>query len=505
MILSTCVLFVIGSLPLLRSYEFFGRFDALNHLGLLNEMLAGGSANTTIYPGSHLLATTIVRITGLSPRVALLLLVPVFLLLFSLGIYSIATHWGVSTLGRGIAGVVPLTLPFVISVRLPKLQPLPTVAALLMFPLLLYLFFHGLHSRRRFTACLLIVAIAHVIYHPQHSLVFVLGILLGNVIVFLSSGNERTLKPRFTLPAFVGAVLMAWLYTKPVFWGAFMNVVESVQSDTGVVEGATPSGESLATVGGSLVEVGAKVFAPKVFLLVALLTLCIYLYVRLDTGRSPSNRELYTLAFVGAVGVFVPLFAVGFARSQMFRYIGAGMIFLSILFILYSSERDVPQYQPGMRGMVALLLLLSTVAALPIAYKSPYVYQPGEHVTAGEFDGYEFTFENRHERPLRSLGSGVDRYRNALYGGSPPPQARATDAENVPPVGLQVLNRSVGDARGTFVLTEYTKVQSLQLYPEIGYTEEDFAYLETGPGIHKLYSNGGTNVYSSRRSRAISG
>lgn len=501
MVLTTGIVVTIGALPLLRSYWYFGRFDALNHLGLVKEMLAGVSANTTIYPATHLLAAVIVRLTGLSPNVALMLLTPVFLLLFTVGLYAIASHWGSSSLGTAVTGLVPLAIPFVISVRLPKLQSLPTVTALLLFPLLLYLLFHSLQSRHRYTVCLLVVASAHVLYHPQHALVLVLGMFLGNLAVLVSSKNEPTLRPRFSLPVFIGTLLAGWLYTKPSFWGAFMNVVAGVESDTGVIEGATPSGTSLADAGGSLFEVGAKVFVSKVLLLLGLLVLALYLYTRLEEDRWPSNKELYAASFLGTTGLFVPLFAVGFARSQMFRYIGAGVIFAVILFTMYNSERNLARYHPGVRHALVALLLLSAITALPAAYKSPYVYQPGEHVTQGEFDGYAFAFEHRHERPLQALGTSPDRYRTALYGGSPPATAEDAEMDEVVPIGANVTDRNVDDTDGTFVVTAYTRTQYTELYTALGYSPRDFSYLESGPGIHKLYSNGGTAVYTNRDSR----
>jgi len=499
LVLSTSTVVVIGTLPLLRSYQFFGRFDALNHLGKLHDVLAGVSANTTIYPAIHLLSAVIVRVTGLSPEVALLVTTPVFVLLFALGLYSIVLHWGVSSLGKAVTGIVPLTLPFLISVRLPSLQPLPTVAALLMFPLLLYLLFNGLQARRRFTICFLVIAASHVFYHPQHALVLALGIFLGNLIVMLSPLGDSSVRPRFGFSVFIGTLLGAWLYLKPGFWGAVQTVLSGIESDTGVVEGASPSGENLETVGGSLVEIGIKVFGPKLALLLGLVVLSSYLFVRLDGERRPSNKELYLGGLLLAAGLFVPLFAVAFARSQMFRYVGTGMIFIAVLLSVYNSERVVPRYHPGVRHLVAVLLLVSALTTLPIAYQSPYVYQPGDHVTEGEFDGYEFVFENQHSRPLRTFGTDQDRYRNALYGRAWPAQAREANVEGITPTRSYVTNRTIDEANGTFLLTEYTRARWLRLYPELGYSEADFEYVESAPEIHKLYANGGTAVYAGRR------
>lgn len=502
--LGTSTVVFLASLPLLRSYWFFGRFDALNHLGKVQDMLVGVSANTTIYPGIHLLSAVITRVTGLPPKVALLLTVPVFVLLFALGLYSLAICWGPPSLGKAVAGVVPLTMPFVIVVRLPKLQPLPTVVALLLFPLLLYLLFNALQARRRFTICLLIVAVAHIFYHPQHALVLTLGIFLGNIFLLVTPNRTPSLNPRFGIAAFVATILIAWLYVKPAFWGAFENVLVGIDSGTGVVEGATPTGDSLQAVGGSLVEVGLKVFGPKMLLIATLVILSLYLFTRLrGEERLPSDRGLYTVAFMLAAGLFVPVFAVGFARSQMFRYVGAGLIFVTILLLIYSSERTFPEYTPRIRNAVAVLLFLSAVTAVPALYKSPYVYQPGEHVTQGEFEGYGFVFENDHEQPIRTFGTNPDRYRRALYGRSIPDQAREANTE-AKPTSSYVLNRTIEEADGTFLLTEYKREENLRLYPKLGYTETDFEYLQSGPGIHKLYANGGTTVYSSwNKSREV--
>lgn len=495
--LSTATVVAIAALPLLRSYHYFGRFDALNHLGTVRSMLSGVSANTTIYPATHLLSAVIVRVTGLSPEVALLLVTPVFVLLFALGLYCIAIQGGASSLGRAAAGFVPLTMPFVISVRLPKFQPLPTVLALLMFPLLLYLLFNTLRARRRLTVCFLVLAASQIFYHPQHALVLALGILLGNLVVLLSPFAETRLRPRLSLVGFVGAILAGWLYLKPSFWGAVRNVLEAVGSDTGVVEGATPAGDSLSEVGGSVVGVAVTILGPKLLLIAGLLTLALCLFARLSDERSPSDEELYTIGFVLSAGLFIPPFAVGYARSQMFRYIGAGLIFVSILLIVYTSGRDLPNYRPGIRHAVAALLLLSAVTALPAAYKSPYVYQPTDHVPETEFEGYEFAFENRHESPLRTFGGNPSRYRRALYGRDWPEPADGTGTE-APPLQRYISNRTVDEAHGTVVLTAYAQAKYVRLYPELGFSEEHFRYLESGADIHKLYSNGGVTVYKGR-------
>lgn len=496
LVLSTGVVLTITSAPLLRSYEFFGRFDGLNHLGLVKDMLADVSATTTIYPATHLLSATIVRITGLSASDALMMATPIFMLLFVCGFYSIATRWGTSPVGKAVITLVPMTIPFIIPVRLPKLQPAPTNLALMMFPVLLYLLFNSLRSRRRFTICLLILASSHVLYHPQWALVLAVGIFIGNAFIFIMSDNTNIARPRFGLPVYVGVLITAWLYTKPSFWGAVENVLVGLQSDTGVVEGATPSGTSLSAVGGSLFEVGLKTFASKLLLIAVLIMFGIYTYVKLNNDRALSKREIYVFGFIFTVLPFAPIFAVSVARSQMFRYVGATVLFTVIFLAIYNSERTVPNDPLRLHHVAVILLFLSAVTMLPIAYKSPYVYQPTDHVTQGDLDGHEFVFTHEHERPLRALGTTPDRYRNALFGSFPPQEAQGGAEINMP-LGINITERNLDETNGTFLVTEYTRKQYIELYPEIPYFEEDFSYLETGPGINKLYTNGGMRVYSS--------
>lgn len=489
---------VISGLPTLRSYYFFGRFDALNHLGTVKDLLAGVSVTETIYPAMHLLTTGLVSVTGLPPRVVLRSLPPVFVLLFALGYSALASRWSAGGVGNTLGGLVAVQLPFLVVVRLPKIQPLPTVFGLLFFPLLLYVLFASLAGARRFTLCLLLLLSAFAFYHPQHALLLALGMCVGNAALWWI-GDRSAIGPRFAPPAYTVVLLTVWLTTKPEFRGAVGWVLGGVQSETGVVEGATPSGTGLAEVGGSLPEIAAKVLGPKVMLLGGLAAVALYAYRALDDRTRPPARTAYALSFAVAAGVFVPPFALTSARSQMFRYVAAGTVFALVGLILYVGRWDRRAYSFDVRHVIAVVLVLTAVTSLPIMFKSGYVYQPNDHVPEREVDGYRFVFENGHAEPIRTISAAPFRYRNALYG-----KERSTDMERLNHrfsglLGANVTNRDLATTSGTFVVTEYSRARYVDLYGGLGYDSGDFEYVDRGPGVDKVYANGGTAVYVGSR------
>jgi len=492
---------LITAIPFFRSYVFFGRFDTLNHLGIIRDFLAGVSANTVIYPALHLLSSTTVLVTGLAPEKVLIGILPVFVLLYALGMYCIADRWEKNRWALAVGSLVPLSVPFVIVVRLPKLLPIPTVTAILLFPFLLYLFFAGLSFNRRFLIVLLIAATAHVLYHPQHALLFAVGAIIGSVVVRILYRREPVLRIGFMLPTYVAVFLTFWISSKPGFAGALTGVYEGLQSDTGVVEGATPSGTSLAAVGGSLIEVGIKVFVSRTILILCGCVIALYLYARYRHRLKPSHKQSYVLGFSAGALLFIPIFATSVARSQMFRYVGLLMLFLLISVIIYLSDDKLADLSGTDRSVlnyvIAIAVFLSFVTALPTTYKSPYVYQPSEQVTEATFEGYEYTFEQHFTRPVLTIENSPDRYRNALYGKylssqqlRGPPKYPSTGT-----VGPRMNNRTFHNVTGTLIVPAYARIQNRDMYKGVDYSRADFQYLEMSAGISKVYSNGGTTVY----------
>lgn len=168
----------IAGLPYLRGYYYFGRFDPLNQLSSVFEVLSGDI--NTMYPGLHLFSGIITKISMLEPRQSLLLLTAIYVLCFILLAPLVTRRLSNDSKIFATAAIFAFLLLPVVGIRIPRIEPTPAFAALCLLPLSFYILHRYLTiDRWEYQVLALILFPAIIILHPQQALV-----LIGTLVTF---------------------------------------------------------------------------------------------------------------------------------------------------------------------------------------------------------------------------------------------------------------------------------------------------------------------------------
>jgi hypothetical protein len=137
--------------------------------------------------------------------------------------------------------------------------------------------------------------------------------------------------------------------------------------------------------------------------------------------------------------------------------------------------------------------------SLVVVYPSPYIYHPTGHVPESQFEGYETAFETQDDEvPYLHLRSIPWRYSDAIHGEA------AFDRPDYYG-GLWQTELPDGFADGELpaqydephylVVTERDRINETTIFEGLRFDDEDFAYLESEPGIDRVQSSQGLDRY----------
>ncbi|WP_313696279.1 hypothetical protein [Halorarum halobium] len=529
-LLAGATVLALVTMPLLRGYYFYGSGDALSHLGWARELASGTLTPVNLlYPGVHSTAVFVAAVTGLSVRVALMLVTIVcYTLVFLLFVPLCVRLLDDSRLAVTLGVLSALLLAPVNGVSVHPFAH-PTSQAILFFPFVLYLVLR--YSTRplrasadaavrrgaagdRVTAVGILLALASsavVLVHPQQALNVVLffGAIALVQVLYRARTTDHPITAHRPLYAQTGVLAVAFLLWAPRFervQGAIVATITSIVfegSSAGTV--VASKGTSLVAVGGSLPSLFVKLFLPGVVLSL----LAGGLIVALIAGRLREERTDVTSLLVYVAAALVPLFGlfllflVASAGDQYFRYQGFIMVPVTILAAV-GLARAVRAYGGGRVGtdtrVVLVVLFLVMVPVGAAAYhSSPYTYQPNDQVTETRIDGFAEAFEHREEgTPFVGIRGGPRRYVDAEYG-----TQRATTTLDFPGYregingtsfrGQGYLDRF--EDQGYLIVNDADYEREVRLYDGFRYDAASFRALETTPGVNRIRANDGLRQY----------
>ncbi|WP_232702080.1 hypothetical protein [Halobacterium wangiae] len=527
------------SLPIIRGYEFYGRGDALSHLGWAREIAAGtlDPANL-LYPGIHTMTIFVQSVAGVPiTRANLYVVLLVFPLLFLLFV-----PLSVRLLGGGSRALAIglLAAALFIPVNNVSVHPNahPATQGIFFFSFVLYLLLAYTvdpSSERQTTdqrtavadggrrsswwrdpesgvtgagVLLATASVAIVLVHPQQAVNVTLAFL---AITFVQLGYRRR-KPdhpiaahrAITIPTLVlVAAVLAWAPRFDRVTGTIVALIGGLFR-TGATTGevVTQKSASLTTVGGSLPTLFVKLFLPA--LVFSLLATWLILVALRRLAEAPSLNSLVAYIAVGLVplfGIFL-LMVIVQSGDQYFRYVGFIMVPVTVLGAaalsrwlngLGGSSRPV--------GAVALVVLMLVLLPVGVAatHPSPHIYQPNSQVTESEFSGFESTFEHRQEEvAFTGVRGGPRRFVDFHYG-----TERAMNTLDFPgyrsPLGEQIfVKANYSDAFEEpryMAVTESTYEREVTLYDGFRYPERSFEALEATPSVNRVRSSDGFDLY----------
>ncbi|WP_226022958.1 hypothetical protein [Halomicrobium salinisoli] len=420
------------------------------------------------------------------------------------------------------AVVLCLAYPGIISIQMPKLQPIPNVLTMFILPIAI-LSVVILEERRdiRYGVILTVFAGVLTLYHPQHSLVFIAFLTtwsIGNILFNCHlSSRVPSSSTLFLIVVLSGVILLFWLSSKYGFAGAIASIITGLtQTETAVSEVST-RGSALQSVGGSLVGIFLRVFPLKMIVSIASIIFVLGSLRNIVT-QEPSIKDrqtslLYLSLLPGIVLGFI--FFLQGTIGQFFRFAGVALMFgiIATGLVVGQVGRFLKQ-RVGRRvavGLVGVILVLAVISSIPIIYKSPYVYQPSEQVTEKRLSGYGWVFESRPEEGpgIASIDTSVYRMRNIHYGkqdstremrqnprilASLSDERTSAEFPAFVPYHFSDEGFHSGDREKAYIVKSgYGTKQHLRLYDGFRFDESDMSYLDTHSA--EVYGNGGTSVY----------
>jgi len=513
----------IVSTPLIRGYHYMGTTDSLSHLGTTRDINQGAfDLVASRYPAVHTLGSMVADVTATELEHSLMIIVVVFILCFfifiPLVIRALTNDSRLAYIGL-FSGLLLLPLNHLS----PSTYIHPTSQAIMFAPVILFSFIFVYKQRAHsYSLLFMLVSTMFVMLHLQQAANFVAffgAIAALQTGYWLLSGYRSPAgrKPIYSLVFVFGLLFWLWVQRIDAFWTAIADTIAIPFTETTPAETTATRSVSLEAVGGSLPEVFLKVFSVQLAfsIFAAILMLAVVLRVvdfplfrsvqRVLTTNSTTERTLlayFTGGFVAIFGVF-GAYLVGGISDQYFRHIGTIMVLVTILgtvavgrAILYVGRRSSSRSaRLGTVGLLVVVLLVS----FPVVFSSPYFYSPSDQVTEQQMQGYETTFEHQSPGVLFSeVRSSTSRYGNAIQGRAIPEEAYY--AENGDEVGApdHFANQSLRthyDQRTYLPVTEADRTRDPILWQGFRFSHDDFRYLEAEPGINKIQSNGGYDLY----------
>jgi hypothetical protein len=255
-------------------------------------------------------------------------------------------------------------------------------------------------------------------------------------------------------------------------------------------------------LGGSLVELFAKLYLlESAFLLVSGVAL-----LALLRGRVAGNAgTLVTYLGAGMIPLGV-LFLVYFLGSPTlaFRQLGFVLVLATVLGAVGLSLGADALSARGSpvtgRAVVTVALACGLVLATATMFASPFVYKPSGHVSEAAFSGYGFAVDHQAEGVGYSrvaLGADVNRYADARRGVD---LRRGLDLYGVDPV-VPPEAFSSGSVPGVYDDPRYLTVsaadrqRTVGLYDSFRYTAAGYETLDETPGVNHVHANGYLDLY----------
>jgi hypothetical protein len=518
MLMSLAALAVAG-LPIIRGFFFYGGGDALSHLGFAKAFVSGAdSPLNLLHPGIHLVSIILGAASNAPLEWAFKVMVIVFFLAFLVFVPVTVRAITGNTMGL-VVGTFAAVLFLPINNISVHPSPHPTSQAILFLPFILYLLVNYLSSKpvgRNITAVssvgvlLALSSVAVLFLHPQQALnvILVFGTVIGLqllVRLFRPAHRFASHHALYAQTAFLSVLFVIWAPRSERTTDTVDALTNALLHGADVGDDIAVRGSSLSVLGGSLEELFIKlVFAAFVFAIIAGIFIFLSLTGRYDGDLPERNSfvKYFGLALGPIFGVVLVYF-VASATTQHFRHIGFMMAIATIIgaVALTYGAGEVRNRLSWGTVQLALILLFAILFPLTMAalHPSPYYYQDSSQVTEAQMNGYQTAFDVRDEDiPWAGIRGGPRRFVEALIYGT-----NTTASEEFPglkediPEGVfsnGTLTTYYADGR-YLAITNRAIERETGLYQGFRYSDEEFAALESTPGIDRVSTNNEFDLY----------
>ncbi|WP_336135437.1 hypothetical protein [Natronomonas amylolytica] len=495
-------------LPYIRGYEMFGRSDAMSHLGFMVDISNSGGIGGNIYPPMHLLAIAVSDATGVEPMTVAMLLPVVFS-----GIYFGAMFYLLYAVFETRAQVL-FGLPFVM---LPVLRQAhvgfrPFDVAIMLVPLVLYLFFKGQpNPTPPVRATFVVVLVAVLLYHPLTAIFLIMVFALYGASKYAPLVKRKYASPT-NLVSLSAAVFIVWYSEYAGIILRFEQVHDSLFGAGGGGTRADTYARTIEEASPPLIDL-ARVFTFKYgleFVLFGLGFAFLGMAVLLILQRK-AVLDTYSVMIIGTVIGF-SVFGVAFLlqdlivppqRPFQIAKIGAVVIVGQLFYVLWrhvdwSPER--PSVRISFQTILTITLIVLIVLSTFSVYESPLESESNHQVTEMEVQGNEWLTEHGSaSQEVAAFKISHHRFNHARSGTSTPqPFAFSTPPPHFNYTVHDSLGRSYQNDR-YLTITRAGRIVYPEAFPNYRprwrFTPEDFERLERDTTTNRIYDNGDYRQY----------
>ncbi|WP_458205181.1 hypothetical protein [Haladaptatus sp. NG-SE-30] len=511
----------IASLPLLRSYHFYGPGDSLTHLGWTKDIASGDMAvYELLYPGTHTIGVVISEVTGLSLRRSLMVMVAAFVLVYLLFV-PLAVSLVVDDDRAVTFAAIAAYLLLPINAISVFVMPHPTSQAILFLPLLVYLvakYVTGTDGRRvplfgtASGSLLALASMAMVLVHPQQAANAILlfgGFVLVQIVYRLFREGHAIARHRamYAHTMFLMAMFLLWTPLHERSGGAARALVTSLIDNPAAAADTANAAASLSQLGGSIRILFLKLFfVSLIFSVFAGLFMLGGLFDRIRATETSAFAKYLTVGMVPLFGLFCAFLVASLGQFH-FRVLGFMMVPVTMLGgiaiarAMGAVEQRLPNADP-VPGFAAGLFLFLLVLSIPTIFHSPYMYQPSGQVSESQMAGYELAFDERGEARFTGLRASGERYTDAILGFE---ASKRADFRGEPIYGSDInateenftARRLVSafDGPRYLPITDSAKKRELTVYNGFRFPKRGFRTLESNPEVARVQSGGDFQLY----------
>jgi hypothetical protein len=499
---------IVLLLPYLRGYLLYGVSDAMTHIGYTMDIDIYGAAVGNIYPPMHLVALLISDATGLDVMTVGLFLPVVFSAVYFGGMYYVLTYM-LDSRTQVLFG-----LPFVLLPVLGRahINFRPYDAAVLLIPVLLYVFFKSQRTPTLATRTVLVVVlVAVLLYHPLTALFLVVVFLFYLASRYIPQVHDRHDTPT-SFVSLSAAVFLAWYTTFISILKRFDLLYEKLfgaSEGQAPVEGYTSAAEKASPPLIDIVQTAVFQYGVEfvlfglgyLFLVLALLLLFQKQFVPTSYVMMLGGT-LLVFSFGGLAFLFVDLLAPHSRPWKIAKI--AAVIVVGQLFYMLVYRWDITANRSTLRAGAYSLLVVCIALLIGLSvmglYPSPYNKSSNAQVTEMEVAGSEWAADHGStDHQVAGVVLSYHRFHDALYGKITP---QPFEYAGVPNHFNYTEHRYLGDSYETdiyLVVNERGRIVYPEVFPDYRenwrYTPEDFARLERDRTAQRIYDSGEYNQY----------
>ncbi|WP_276248645.1 hypothetical protein [Haladaptatus sp. YSMS36] len=494
-------------LPLAHSYSFFGRGDALTHIGYSRTILINGEyVAQDIYPALHIL-TAIVQLSTKSEIYKIgMALPPLFLLIYFSGTFLLIRD--IPTRLTWFAIIIS-TMPIYLT---QNALFSPWTLGFQFLPITAYSYYKLVTTNRATRWYIITIAqfFLLLIFHPLITFVIVTVLITTYCLYTFGVKNSNTNQStkRILLNSIAINIVLFIMYNlgNLIYLGTkaiskvfvVLGLSEPVANESSRLDQYSSVIQSYPIAARDIFEVFIFTYGNLSFVLLIFIITSVFVFSNRDQLSNEAKFSMILVVLINSVFSFLGL--IGFASNLivgMARFlrvvVAATIIFPALVFIKSVPVNAYKHSETYISAILILMLLLFCITTLG-TFQSPLTRSTNPQVAQSELEGMEwFIHHQQPDTQINRIRFNPHRFEDALVGVH---NNEIGDLKTVYNVSLHNFSRG-----SYFITTNLDKYLYPEMYPEYRdfwrYTPSDYDQRRSNSKANLIYTNDNILIYKS--------